>query len=371
MVRAVCFAIAVAVAIACAAPLAAVDYYPTRYDDPAPNGCSPTDCSLREAVIAANGTVAKDRIFLTTGIYQLTIAGTDENGSQTGDLDVGQDLDILGAAANLTFIYSDGIDRLIDVLNETTDFGLYDVNLIGGKFNDAGGAVAVSRATAVIERCDIGGNEGQSIVGATLFATLTLRDTTIGGNSGDSLSCGQSTCTLENVTLTQASTTREIQVSGGGELTCRHCTVFDSGTDTVISVGGAGSSASFANSAVQGQCLTSDSGTITSLGGNLESGADTCNFDQSGDVNGALSPGLNDLDSYGGGTRTMLPQDDGPSDNTALDANCTPSTDQIGFPRPATDCDRGATETGEPRPDTPLFIDGFNQGDPNAWEVFD
>jgi CSLREA domain-containing protein len=29
-------------------------YKPTRFDDPRPNGCKKTDCSLREAVIAAN-----------------------------------------------------------------------------------------------------------------------------------------------------------------------------------------------------------------------------------------------------------------------------------------------------------------------------
>jgi len=32
----------------------AAGYTPTRTDDPPPDGCRPDDCSLREAVIAAN-----------------------------------------------------------------------------------------------------------------------------------------------------------------------------------------------------------------------------------------------------------------------------------------------------------------------------
>ena len=40
--------------LATASAASAVTYRPTRTDDPAPNGCKKKDCSLREAVIAAN-----------------------------------------------------------------------------------------------------------------------------------------------------------------------------------------------------------------------------------------------------------------------------------------------------------------------------
>ena len=44
-----------AVALLATASAASADtYHPTRTDDPAPNGCKPKDCSLREAVIASN-----------------------------------------------------------------------------------------------------------------------------------------------------------------------------------------------------------------------------------------------------------------------------------------------------------------------------
>jgi len=46
----------------------------TRTDDPVPNGCLPTDCSLREAVIAANAGSGGDAIALPAGDYRLTFA---------------------------------------------------------------------------------------------------------------------------------------------------------------------------------------------------------------------------------------------------------------------------------------------------------
>lgn len=52
--------------------VAAQDIIVTRMDDPAPNGCMPTDCSLREAVIAANvDPVAYNDIRLAAGTYQV------------------------------------------------------------------------------------------------------------------------------------------------------------------------------------------------------------------------------------------------------------------------------------------------------------
>lgn len=41
----------------------------TRFDDPAPNGCLVSDCSLREAVLAANALAGYDLVLLGTGTY--------------------------------------------------------------------------------------------------------------------------------------------------------------------------------------------------------------------------------------------------------------------------------------------------------------
>lgn len=43
----------------------------TRFDDPAPNGCLAGDCSLREAVLAANALAGFDAVVLATGTYSV------------------------------------------------------------------------------------------------------------------------------------------------------------------------------------------------------------------------------------------------------------------------------------------------------------
>ena len=64
-------------------------YTPTRFDDPAPNGCKARDCSLREAITKANRHAGADKIVLKGGkTYKLTRpnAGGTEDLNATGDL---------------------------------------------------------------------------------------------------------------------------------------------------------------------------------------------------------------------------------------------------------------------------------------------
>src|SRR5258708_5802175 len=72
----------------------AANIFVTRFDDPTPSGCSSAvDCSLREAVIAANATLVADIIQLPSGTYTLTRAGEDDLAS-VGDLDIFHSLTI-------------------------------------------------------------------------------------------------------------------------------------------------------------------------------------------------------------------------------------------------------------------------------------
>ncbi|MGH2674802.1 MAG: choice-of-anchor Q domain-containing protein [Actinomycetota bacterium] len=85
-------------------------YIVTRFDDPAPGGCDPNDCSLREAILAANATLGvPDTINLAAGTYTLTIPGTGEDGAADGDLDVTNDpLTIIGQGPDPTVIDGGG-----------------------------------------------------------------------------------------------------------------------------------------------------------------------------------------------------------------------------------------------------------------------
>ena len=76
----------------------------TRFDDPTPNSCEPGDCSLREAIIAANAANGRDTIVLSPGTYTLSIAGTDEDAGTAGDLDIAGDLALSGPGAAVRMI---------------------------------------------------------------------------------------------------------------------------------------------------------------------------------------------------------------------------------------------------------------------------
>lgn len=60
----------------------------TRFDDPVPDGCAPQDCSLREAVLAANALPGPDTVHLSAGRHFLEQRGIDENEGLTGDIDI-------------------------------------------------------------------------------------------------------------------------------------------------------------------------------------------------------------------------------------------------------------------------------------------
>src|SRR5205807_2430480 len=74
-----------------------------------------SDCSLREAIVAANGNGQADMIAVPAGTYHLTIAGAGEEAAATGDLDITSDMTIIGAGATSTIIDATGLgDRVFE-----------------------------------------------------------------------------------------------------------------------------------------------------------------------------------------------------------------------------------------------------------------
>lgn len=130
---------------------------------------SDEDCSLREAIRAANAdsTVSgcpagsgADTIILPSGIYTLTIVGSSEDAALTGDLDITADLTINGESASTTIVNGNGgvtSDRVLHV---------------------TGARVVVSRIT--IQNGNTGG--GANGGGILNYGTLTLTTSIISGN---------------------------------------------------------------------------------------------------------------------------------------------------------------------------------------------
>ena len=118
-------------------------------------------CSLREAIVTANGTPGPDEVRLGPGLYRLTrVAGVEEAGA-TGDLDVTDDLTLTGAGAASTTIDGGGIDRILDIhfLN-SGDVAVADLTLRNGHAREPsgdGGAIS-SQSRLTITRCHIAVN---------------------------------------------------------------------------------------------------------------------------------------------------------------------------------------------------------------------
>lgn len=84
--------------------------------DGAPGPCD-ANCTLREAIIAANVASGHNTIvFDVNGVFQLTHTGASEDAAATGDLDITDDLTLLGNGVGLTVIDGNATDRVFDIL---------------------------------------------------------------------------------------------------------------------------------------------------------------------------------------------------------------------------------------------------------------
>ena len=104
----------VALAAMPSAASAATTYRPTRTDDPTPGACTKKDCSLREAVIAANASGGGKIVLRPGKRYELTRQGAGEDAALTGDLDLKAPTAITtkGEKGDPATIDANGIDRI-------------------------------------------------------------------------------------------------------------------------------------------------------------------------------------------------------------------------------------------------------------------
>ncbi len=132
-------------------------------------------CSLRAAIQETNALPGADTVTLPAGTYTLSIEGTKEDASATGDLDVTDELTIAGAGAATTTIDAAGIDRVLHTPGTALAPGVMlrvsDVTISGG--------------SAVYE--DLLGNSVWRVAGGGIAATgpIEVTSTTITGNHAD------------------------------------------------------------------------------------------------------------------------------------------------------------------------------------------
>jgi CSLREA domain-containing protein/uncharacterized repeat protein (TIGR01451 family) len=164
---------------------AAAVYTVTKTADTNDGSCN-ADCSLREAVVAANANSGVDTIIIPAGTYNLTHAN--------GDLDITDSASLQGAGAGLTIINASFSfsDRVFDV---------------------AGAGVAISGVTIRNGRVTSGSGGG---VNLNSSSTVTLSFSTVYSNSADSgggIRNAGGKLILDNVTVYSNTATSG---SGGG-----------------------------------------------------------------------------------------------------------------------------------------------------------
>jgi CSLREA domain-containing protein len=370
------------------------------------------DCSLREAIIAANEDRAvdacpagngADTISLPAGDYVLTIAGIDENAARTGDLDLTEDVTIAGTSRFNTTIDGGGVDRVFEI-RSLADVQISEVKItdgdsqgkIGGGILIIGGTLKIVNSrvtnntgssgiyihtgdlTVINSRVDnhsqkaivIGSDNSATIVNSDISnntsdfdgagignfgGTLTVVNSTISGNSaggsgGGIYSSGAAT-SLFNVTIfnNTANSDSDVYGDGGG------VHVF-SGTLTVRNSIIAGNFDDNGTGLLFDDC----SGTLISEGYNLIENPTGCTItgDTTGNITGVNS-NLGPLQLNGGETRTHAllagspAIDGGDPVNWCVDQNNNLlHTDQRGYARNGL-CDIGAYEYLSPGTPTP------------------
>ncbi len=212
------------------------------------------DCSLREAIEAANtdavvdactaGSSGMDTIYLPAGTYTLSLTGSDENANQTGDLDVLDDLTIVGDGAGSTIIDAGGIDRVLHVVPEDPMLDIIyldisGVTITGGAVTDTdglcfdyispmvgGGGICTGGMATVLTVADsvIAGNVVTSVSsmagGGGVMATgyVGLDDSTVSNNSvtGEYTGMGGGLFTLGSMDITGSTFSGNQAYNGGG-----------------------------------------------------------------------------------------------------------------------------------------------------------
>lgn len=357
-----------------AAPLAASVISPTgTHDSGLVTGCE-RDCTLRAAVMKANTTPGPDVILLAAGSYRLTVPGRGENAAAAGDLDVLDDLAILGAGADRTVVDAGGLDRAFELLGARLT--LHGVTVRGGDAgNGRGGAVAADGTSSLylvrstVEDNRAGGHGG----GVWAAGHLSVRDSAVVRNVTDGSGGGIAAGGAAEVIGSTFSANEAMHQRGGGihvfasgsldlrQSTLAHNLAMLTGGGVQVESGGA---ATIAGS-ILAENLTwaggpDCAGPVVTGGHNLVSAAHFCGDlvdgvagDQAGAIHGLLEPGIGPLAMNGGPTPSHAPLPGSPAlDRGAPGPNGCAARDQRGEVRPASleatsgagRCDVGSVE---------------------------
>jgi CSLREA domain-containing protein len=364
---------ALLIAAVCASTAHAAVYIPTKTADTNDGACDPNDCSLREAVVAANQHAGDDVILLRAGTYTLTLPPA----GNPAHLEIDDNLIILGDGATRSIIDGGNVDGIFYVFGNRS-LEIRDVTLRNGRSPGAGGAVR-NDGELILLRSVLSGNSsvagaaGAGLGGAILSAgDLVLTDSTISGNTavgsgGGLVVSGEA----EIVNVTISGNRSQTDIGGGAyflssaRATLKNVTITGNSAGTRgggVYVGNSaftGFSPKITNSILAGNTASLDpdcSGAIDSgfdiIGNNMGcTGPSAAKSDIVGTPASPRNPGLGPLADNGGPTPTHALLNGSPALNSGSPAapgsggNACAATDQRGAGRPGSfRCDIGAFE---------------------------
>jgi CSLREA domain-containing protein len=347
----------------------------TKTTDSADGTCN-ADCSLREAVLAANAAAGADVINLPPGRYVLSIMGADEDASANGDLDIDGDLSLIGAGAPSTIIDANGTttgQRAIQVVGGTvsiTGVTITGGNELGDFYPNSGGGIFIDPLATqftLTNSAVIGNKTEYWSGGLDIEAPSTIENVTVANNVAGEAAGGAEVET-EGVTMTNVTFSGNTANEHGGAVALHdpgtifnNVTMIGNRADADNSGGDeggglyVGDDATIRNSIIAGNsagtsadpdCSLSGA-TLTSQGHNLVRDPGTCSFTAVGDLTG-VDPMVVPLADYGGPIPTHALQTGSAAINAGDPAapgsggTACASTDARGLPR--SDCDIGAYE---------------------------
>lgn len=360
----------VAVLGAAAPDLDAAVYVTSKTADTADGECD-RDCSLREAVIAANATPGPDVVLVGPGSYVLSLFGAPDSPA-VGDLDVADDVILYGESAATTTVHGAGHDRLLDVAEGVTAEAV-GIMWSGGRASEGGGGVVRNRGVlrlrqSVVTAGTLGapGLPGGGIWSSGEGSGLDIEESTISGNTATGVGGGiavDGRLTLVNSTVSgngaPAGSGGGLHVFSDTDAAIVQATI--TANSALVGGGIFGESVPFLSidhahlrgSIVAGNSAPADrdcAGAVASDGGNLLGDGEECldftpgKGDLEGTAAAPLDPFLGPLTNNGGSTSTHALLAASP----ALDrlATCE-AFDQRGQERPSgSACDVGAFELG-------------------------
>lgn len=221
------------------------------------------DCSLREALVAANTNAdvdgcttadfGDDTIVLPAGTYSLMLEGTGEDDCATGDLDVLDAVTFEGAGALLTTIDASGLterDRVLHRINDVS-LTLRGLTISGGEEAYGGGIQAANGldSTFTMENCILRDNVGTTSGGGVYTSgKVVVRQCTFVDNVSSSgggmqidntqgLNAAVSHTTFEHNTLDGAGSGGAINISSNAMANIANCTFVGNEGVTITVIG--------------------------------------------------------------------------------------------------------------------------------------